>query len=218
MKKILTVLAILAIVVGSVFAATATTDKLVLTSDVDEVKPTIKFIGNTDKEGSTNGTALGVETSIADDTIVVDFTIKQYNENKADGAARYNKVITFDITVGPLTQAEADKGSATTVYKVAGHIIDLEVADAEEKSGYEGTGSGTEATAVAKVANKIANTISTAVADNPTDKNSTAQVKSTYSGRVVNQDIATFKGVWYQDTRVPSGTYTADITITYTIG
>jgi hypothetical protein len=227
MKKVLTILMVLALVAGFAFAdgdptpGTVNTGnhRLIVTSTVAEVVPQFKVTGSlsaTNDKGSNvaevadteyAGAALASKLSIADNTIKVSCVIEQFqgvdatDNTQTFNYARYNKNITFTISASPLTQTSGLE-NGKTAKTVAGHIENLEVVAAETYQGNDGTGNnGTETTT--QLSNKITNTETTAE----------TLVTSVYNGRVNNQNIATFNAIWYADNTAPNGLYKADIIV-----
>lgn len=225
MKKVLTILMVLALVAGFAFAdlipgtVNEGNHRLTVTSTVAEVVPQFKVTGTlsaTNDSGSDfavvtdtqyEGAALASKLSIADKTIKVSCVIEQFqgvdatDNTQTFNYARYNKNITFTISASPLTQTSGlENGKAAKT--VAGHIENLEVVDAETYQGNDGTGSAGTATTT-QLANKITNTETTAE----------TLVTSVYNGRVNNQNIATFDAIWYADNTAPNGLYKADIIV-----
>lgn len=225
MKKVLTILMVLALVAGFAFADTTPgtvnegNHRLTVTSTVAEVVPQFKVTGTlsaTNDEGSDDavvtdtqyaGAALESKLSIADKTIKVSCVIKQFqgvdatDNTQTFNYARYNKNITFTISASPLTQTTELNGKAAKT--VTGHIENLEVVAAETYQGSDGTGSNGTANTNKQLTNKITNTETTAE----------TLVTSVYNGRVNNQNIATFDAIWYADNTAPNGLYKADIIV-----
>ena len=223
MKKILTVLTLLMVIMCAVFAAEQQTKKIEVQTSVDLKDPAYKLYASmsdisaktadlTDKDAAT----LDTDKKISEETIAVYFKIKQVSSDTADeqyARCKYN--INIGVSVGPLTQAEADVKSGETAAKVAAHIFDLTQVDPEERKGYNGTGTNKVANGEADISNMFAFD-GTATATEA-DKASSTTVKLKYNGLVKDQDIATFTAYWYRDETLPNGDYSADVKITYTI-
>ena len=230
MKKILTVLLVLTMVVGAVFAAEET-NRITLKSDVNEVAPKFNLYGSLTSysdankvAGSTGAAFSGTElkpttnVSIADNDITAYFTITQVNtdtDSKSNKYARYKGEIEFEIVVGAFTEQPAAGATLTSPATVDGHITEVKCVKTGEiaQSTYNGAdGTAASGTTPVTLTNAVSSDISEAIDDN------TASVKASYNGKVVNQDVARFTAKWYHKDTLPNATYKADVTITYTVG
>ena len=220
MKKILTVLLVLTIVVGAVFAAD--TKKIEVKTSVDGNDPAFKLYASESDISATTATLTGLDAStltstkkISENTITVYFKVKQV---AVGNYARCKYSFDIDVAVGALTQAAADVKTGEDPAKVAAHIISFAQADVAENTVYSGQGSNGTETKSENVKNKLEfDKNSGTYSDNATAKTSSANIKLKYNGLVLDQDIANFKVCWYRDETLPNGNYAADVTITYTI-
>lgn len=226
MKKALTILAVLILVVGAVFAET---QRLTLKSDVGNVPPEFILRGsetesdvaltpaqNADPVDATNGAefaggAIESDLSIADSDITVYFGIFQVNDNAtvsegvtSPGYARYNKYVDLAVNVGALT--EQNPIDAAHPRTVAGSIMTKTMDPAQTYTGMQ-DGVSTTLTSLISTTN-----------DGTVGKGTTTTTfRATYTGKVANQRVAAFSAKWLQDATLPNGTYKADITLTYSV-
>lgn len=212
MKKLITILAIMLVVVGAVFAEDPqpTNQRLTLQSDVSEKKPAFKFQGSEDDkygtdgkvvtsaQGSWDGTLITSAKSIADADITLNFRILQTGsagESDSTTYARYKGVVTFAVEVGDLTQ-QAPLAANTSAATVEGTLGTLTVGTVGK---YDASVNGS----TTEVSNKI--TLST----------TSNGFSAAYNGKVKDdQVIGTFSATWKKDETLPNGTYKADITLT----
>ena len=194
MKKVLTILVVLALFAGFAFADGNT---VVLTTSIDEIPPVFKLYYDKDSTGDKDDYLYGTQeanSSIADG-ISADFAIWQ--EGEANGYSNY-KETTVELTV----TCGAFVGKAGT--------------------GTEGYASATpKASALVNGATKkdIADPTKDALTyDTFTGANTdTVVFKPKYHGKRVNdQEIATFTATWDAEPNLPFGDYTANITLSYT--
>ena len=193
MKKILTILVVLTLVVGAAFADT--NDQLKLESKVAKVVPTLQIkdggegVASGVAKVSTNvGDSSGSKTisttrDISEQAIVWKFEIwqnggKDVNNNNATVAdyAKYYQPITISLTLEKFkcgSNEEKDAPSITTV------------------------------TPGANVTGKLTLTEDTG-----------KTLKADYKGKVSNQLLGTFTCTWPQDDTLPDGTYTATVKMT----
>lgn len=122
MKKLIAILVVLAIVAGAVFAVT--NDKIVLTSDVKQIKPEYKIYSKVDKStdvGSEAGKEVDTEMDISEEDIEWTFVISQRGETKGTTAVEYSRYkgsVTLTVTLYPFTKSDDSTVSQATAYKV----------------------------------------------------------------------------------------------------
>ena len=228
MKKLITILAIMIVLVGAVFAEDVNTvntgkQRITLETDVKESVPQFIFQGSltsytaslvdansvTTAENSFDGKlltsdALKTTASIADDNILVYFIITQNAAKFADGTtpdptyARTQKTITFTYAIGDLIQQAPANAPQGWSAK---HVEGHLVAN----SAVAAT-AGSYTVGGVSHANLITNTASGQT------------FTAAYNGRVENnQEIGRFQAQWDQDPTVPNGVYKADITLTIAV-
>ena len=105
MKKLFTILAIMIVLVGAVFADNG--DKLNLVSDVAKILPVIKIkatnSSSTEVVGAATAADVATGKDIAEENIVWTFTIYQDNTANSKTYARYNKPVEISLTLGSFT-------------------------------------------------------------------------------------------------------------------
>lgn len=219
MKKVLTILMVLALVAGFAFAVDSTVNygdqRLTVTSTVGEIVPQFTLKGSLTSydaglqaadvvesaHGSLDGKEMASDKSIAEENIqlyciIYQSSAKVTKTGAAADAARYDKPVYFTIQIGNLVR-QLEEGD-TTQASVPGHIV---------------TGSATPAAPASatnmrenQAINNSVNSILNTYANN--------KFTATYSGRVENdQEIGRFTAEWYKDTTLPDGTYKADVTV-----
>ena len=207
MKKILTVLLVLTLVVGAVFADKS---RVTIESEVAEKQPAYVLkagltqgtygttgVAATTAEESFDGAVLATGVpSIADGNVVVYFQILQTgsagkDEDTNKTFARYKDVVIVNVSIGDLICEQQDG----TLYRIPG-----------------APSYGTDSADITKP--KAA---SIKILKNFASANS-YNYSATYNGKVYDdKEIATFTATWEKDEYAPNGTYKADITLTYTI-
>ena len=197
MKKVLTILVVLALVAGFAFATDpvptiGNPGTVTLTSTVVGIAPVFVIHHN-----DTNDLNKGVGNIAAGD-ITATFIISQENginyTGDAKGYSNYGVAtetgtgVTLTVTCGPFKNANATSDKSVTVTSASYAIVDSANTD------------------------KL-----TLAAAGPTYDNNEATFVPTYHGkRVDNQDIGTLTAKWTKDGDLPLGTYVADIVLTYT--
>ena len=229
MKKLITILAIMIVLVGAVFAEETVNEgkqRITLETDVKESVPQFVFQGSltgydaddletalsvadTSAEGSNNGKlltsdALKTNKSIADANILVYFIIKQ-------NAAKF-----VDGTTPAPTYARTQK---TIEFS---YVIGDLVQQAPENAPSTWTAKRIPGHLVASSATKAAAgnfTVGSTQYDNQIENAVSEQTfTAVYNGRVENgQEIGRFQAQWDQDPTVPNGVYKADITLTIAV-
>ncbi|MBR6234383.1 MAG: hypothetical protein IKR01_00890, partial [Spirochaetales bacterium] len=179
-------------------AAFATSgDQLKLTASVDKILPQFQISTVDSASAAKIGTAAGVEVTtgkdIAEEPITWDFDVEQKGEkdkkNNTKTYAKYNNIVELTLTLGNFT-ATIDGATYTEAGTPTVDSVDLE--DKNEAN-----------TSLNKIA--IATT---------TDGKG---IKLTYSGKVVDQKFGTFTCTWPKDDTLPVGTYTANVTLNYSV-
>ena len=208
MKKVITILAILVVLVGTVFAQDAQT--LTLSTKVAEIIPVfgIEYDANSTSEGTVDGTTVTLDDSIADGPITVSFIVSQNGgSGKTDGAAvsgysRYGaKTSGSDVTITVTCAQFVGTGDAAGEKSVAPNL------------------SAAYATVVQSNTNKLSfpatNPANVTAAQNATET-AINLVPKYYGKKVVDQEIGTVTATWAQKEDLLFGTYTANITLTCT--
>ena len=190
MKKVLSVLVILTIIVGSVFAAE--NDKLILDSTVDPVTPLIGLktedSAGAEKVGTESGVHVSTGKSIATTDIEWTFTVYQAggvnSDDDAVDYARYKGTVTISLT--------PDK-----FYRYTGTT---------KETAYTSGAASVESAAAKTITDKKV----TAALDDSSKK-----IVATYTGKVDGDDLelGTITCKWLKNTELPDGTYCADILI-----
>ena len=212
MKKVLTILVILTIIVGAAFASTE--EKIVLTSDSAKYEPVLllQSIGGSgsesgskagDKTGndafsSSAGTEIATGLDIAAEDITWNVEIYQDGGKKGTAEKDYAKMkgtVTLDVTASAFTMT-ADNVTYT------------------EKDAPTVTRSSIETVVAGNKRTEGATSVPTLVIAT----NGTTGVKLTYKGKVIDQKIASYSIKWTADDTLPDGTYKADVKLTYTVG
>ena len=198
MKKVLTILVVLALVAGFAFATDpvptiGNPGTVTLTSTVVGIAP-VFVINHSDDLVNVNKKV----GNIAAGDITATFIISQKNDinytGDAKGYSNYGDAtetgtgVTLTVTCGPFKNGTVTSDKAVTV-------------------------TGAEyATVISANTDKL-----TLAAAGPTYDNNEATFVPTYHGkRVDNQDIGTLTAKWTKDSDLPLGTYVADIVLTYT--
>ena len=186
MKKVLTILVVLALVAGFAFAAASIGNPTVtLTTEVAGIDPVFGI-----HHSDTTENNKGVD-SIAEGDIVASFVISQDNTPDLDPSTGYSN---FGVT--------------------AGTAVSLTVTCDNFKNA-AATSASTPVISAATYGAEVTGALTYGA--NPTNGGASAVFIPTYHGkRVDNQPIGTFTATWAQDTDLPFGTYTADITLTFT--
>lgn len=190
MKKLITILAIMMVLVGFAFAAND--DELKVTAKVAEQVPGFKIFGglaaNTiTTEGTQEGATIATNKDIALDSITVYFKLTQYSITNTYNKpkAKYKGTATLTVTATPLS---------ATVNEV--------VYSSDNPT----------------CANATAKTIP-GITFNPAASNGSNSVVFTlvYDGRTIDdQDVATFDFTWPAKDSLPKAdTYTATVTLNY---
>ena len=206
MKKILTVLVVLAIVVGSVFAASG--DSVNLNSTVGVWRPVIK-IGDGGSDGTSYAkkttTSVNSNLDISEEDITWYFAIYQSGSLKGTAGtdaktdyAKYRGDVTITVSI------EAFKGVSTdtnTNGKTANHGTDGMKVE-----------SITAATVITENNNKLS---FTTASNNGSNATSSLAFVAKYDGRVKDQDLGMAKCTWLKDQTLEPGAYQATITMTY---
>ena len=186
MKKVLTILVVLALVAGFAFAAASISNPTVtLETTVAGIDP-VFAIHHSDTNDNTKSVA-----SIAEGDIVASFVISQDNPIDLDPLKGYSNYgvalgtpVSLTVTCGNFTNASATSTSTPAISAAAyGATVDGKL---------------------------------TYGADPVDGSNSAVFIPTYYGKRVDNQTIGTFTATWDQDTDLPFGTYTADITLAFT--
>ena len=189
MKKVLTILVVLTVIAGFAFAdAQAPSIVQPKVTLTTTVKDIAPVFGI--HHSDTDETDKGVD-SIAEGNIVADFVISQDNPIDLDPDTGYsNYGISAGTAVSLTVTCSPFKNNDATSTSVA--VISLaangEIVDDKLTYG-----------------------------DAPENGSNVAVFVPTYHGkRVDNQTVGTFRATWAQDTDLPFGTYTADITLAFT--
>lgn len=189
MKKVLTILVVLALVAGFAFATDSTPaipaignhGTVTLSTTVTEIVPVFNIY-----HSDTDAVDKGV-SNIAAGNIEASFVVKQENTLKySNYGIAAGKGVTLKVTCGPFKNADVESTAAVTV----------------------------DTAAYAAVSS--ANTDKLGLTGDPDTSANTATFVPTYKGkRVDDQPIGTFTATWTKDDSLPLGDYTADITLTY---
>ena len=214
MKKLIAILTIAIVLVGAVFADGT---KLTLTSTVQKHIPGFKLYGIEQSDNNTaisetdtylateNGTSVGSTKDISIDPITILCRVRQdSNTATYDGAkSKFKGVASISVVASPLTCTIATGNDAGT-YKA---YPDATVAEA----GNHAPNGVTKTTFAAGQTD----TIDTAAGT----KKDKVSITWTYAGSAIQDSAvyADFSFTWAQDDNLVPGTYTADITMTYTV-
>lgn len=199
MKKVLTILVVLALVAGIAFAddPAPVTDTVTLTTSVAEIPPVFKLYYDKDSTGDKADYLYGTQEANSSITggISADFAIWQ--EGEANGYSNYKEAtVELTVTCGAFV---GKAGTGTEGYASATPKASALVNGATRKDIADPT--------------KDALTYGTFTGAN-TD---TVVFKPKYHGKRVNdQEIATFTATWDAEPNLPFGDYTANITLSYT--
>ncbi len=208
MKKAITILAVLIVLVSAVFAgapAAISNQRLTITSTVDRKDPTFKLISGSvvssdvdTTAGSYDGAAVDSAQDISSQDVVVPFGIKQTTD------ARNNYQYTFTVTATTFTgDSTAYSTTGTITYGIGtvgtGLSAFVPAAGGNDASGNEGIES-------------VTNQLETST------NNFTYVIK--YSGTetvAANSTLVTFPITWGRDRVAETDTYKADVTMTIAI-
>ena len=230
MKKILTVLAILTLIVGAVFAEgaegekttpTATKSRVTIESTVEEKQPAFVLkagLKDTNEESAnfgkvtygTTGKSVGESAEETFDGTVLKTGIPSIADSDIE--------VYFQIMQTGSAGLETDSGKKFARYKKVVNfnvkVGDL-ICDQQDGTKYRISGEASESKAADDIANPNKDNVYTL--KNFASANH-QNYSATYNGKVYDdQEIATFKATWEKDNYAPNGTYKADITLTYTI-
>ena len=218
MKKAITILAVLIVLVGAVFAdaPAGETQKITIQSTVERKDPQflLKGVAGANQSGFTTeaakttteyeGTKLASGVDISQEDVVASFALYQ------TAAAKNRFAYTFTISATKLVQREDAEGtpvSGQNAYTTANAPVFSELNDnwyASENEGANGIASGsasltlTEGVATGVSANVTFNGKATVPANNNTPK-------------------MAFTVTWDDDRLAPAGLYEADVTMVYTV-
>ena len=192
MKKVITILALALILVGTVFAAT--NEELMITVEVKCAEPTFALVGGTATSAPTASSGLtGAVTGIAVETAATT------NHTSSKISLSDNAIVDGDIVIYCFIKQTNDKVKSKTTYKYS--VAATELTD--------GTNS-TEGVSVSAIAPITASNVDGARATSTANNITSTQ----YSGKKCNAaDLASFSVTWPQ-TDLPPATYTAYITLT----
>ena len=194
MKKVLTILVVLTLVAGFAFAAaTISNPTVTLTTTVADIDPVFGI-----HHGITENNEIVASlennknvASIAAGDIDAYFVISQDNPIDLDSTTGYSN---FGVTAG----------TAVSLTVTCGNFKNAAA-----------TSASTPVISAATYGDEVTGALTYGA--NPTNGGASAVFIPTYHGkRVDNQTIGTFKATWAQDTDLPFGTYTADITLAFT--
>ncbi len=194
MKKVISILVVLIVLVGAVFAADG--DKVVVNAKVAEHVPGFKIFGGMaadalGTEGSANGGTISTNKDISLEPITVYFKLTQYSPNATDEytgtKAKFRGTATLTVTAAPLST----KIGETTFQTAAPACMS---ATAKSISGIDFT------PAASTGSDSVVFTL-------------------VYDGRSIqDQDVATFSFKWTEkDELPPATTYSADVVLTYSV-
>ena len=212
MKKLIAILAIAIVLVGAVFAATG--DQLTITSTVSKHEPAFRIYGSESAISSSNAGTLGTPSGaavtfattkdISATSITVYCRVSQYSikDGYNTPKSKFKGIATIGVVATPLTTTLTGTNDAGTYSTPA--TASVTTSDAHVPTG---TPARVTTTTFAKSAATGSST------DNKVD------IVWSYSGKSVDDaDVyADFSFTWAQDDSLPPGTYTADITMTYTV-
>ena len=194
MKKLIAILAVMMVIVGSVFAATG--DSLTLNATVATVYPIFSIYGGktaaaTSTAGTQSGAAItftSTEKNLAENDITVYIRLHQDNKAKYKGAA------SLTITATPLTNTDATiQGTKSTAAPTAANI------------------------AATQNITGISYAQNAAPSSSSSNGNTVVTFAPVYDGRAIQAtDIGTFDLTWGHDDDLPVGSYQATITLTFT--
>lgn len=188
MKKVITILAVLALIVGAVFAES--NDKLNITAEVKGVAPTFSIYGGkaADKVntlGTQDGAPVALDTDPSEANAVVYIKVTQPTKSKT----KTNAVIIITPTVLECTTDSSAKTALPTASTVTAASTNLDT------NNYSVASETAAATGIVKLT----------VSYNGKPVAANAAV-----------DIASFSYTWTKVDTLPVGNYSATITMTYT--
>jgi len=195
MKKVLSILVVMAVVMTSIFATTG--DKLFITSSVAEVKPEFTMYGSlsaldlSDLTGATVASDSSATSTLAGGAINAN-DIDVYVAVKQSAAATYYNNTGFDLTITASALAGAARGGSVTP--------SIEASDGDNPEGEDGAGANFQS-----VVKSAAGTVVTYTVKYPTG----APVAA---GALVG--TCHFK--WAANANLPVDTYGATIEMLYT--
>lgn len=215
MKKVFAILLVLTLFAGAALFAEASVNtgahRLTVSSLVDQIVPQFSFFGTLNSDYATDAIKAKTEAEADDaeldslrdisrEDITVYFTIQQSSALKKDGTpenyARFNQVLTFSVSIGDLV--EQDPYGGRTAASVHGQLLENSAAPGTVMT-YTGYKDGESRTLDNAIENSYDDLVFTSI----------------YNGRVNNsQEIGHFAAIWYKDTRIPAGTYEADVKVT----
>ena len=215
MKKGISILVVLALVVSAAFA----TADLVLTTSVHNIEPKFKieYDGtNSTSKGTVSGTTVTLNDSLADGNISVTFIVSQnggIDKNNSDASVSgYSRF-------GAKTTGTNMQLTVTCAQFVGSGTAAGDVSKAPTVSATYATVSSTNTNKLTFPDNPATVTpVTEATEQHPTvDTATSIQLLPKYYGKkVVDQQIASVTAVWPGDDSLLGGSYSADITLTYT--
>ena len=195
MKKVISILVVLIVLAGAVFAASG--DSITINATVAEHKPGFKIFGGTSAAALNTAAGGTVSTGmdIALENITVYFKLTQYSPNTAESytgtKAKFRGVATLTVTAEPLSTTIGTGANAATFSTANPTCADATVASIS------------------------------GITSNPAPSNGSNTVVFTlnYDGRSIQDaDVATFNFTWTaKDELPPAEVYSADVTLTYTV-
>ncbi len=215
MKKVITILAVLAMVISAVFAADANTVKVKV--DIEKIIPAFALYYDAGESAGNNRYQKGNDISVVDPSgdladaskgITASFAVKQEGSMKQGGTAP------TDVKAFSRWGSTGESGSTVTLTVTCGKFI------------YQGLDGNTPSTKTAEMTadptieakdNGAAPASGALTYEAVTSSGNTVTFKPVYHGKkVADQILGTFTAKWAGNADLPFGTYKADISLTYT--